>query len=122
MQKTTSKVGNDAAGTHAGQVYRVMESSKKKSTNGMINGVRLINPSNLNTTEGENPTLLGEGSLVPCKKMLFCDQIEVAGKVLKRDATEKHLMPEAGAMYEIGKHPGTKALCLSWNVVHMMVE
>lgn len=106
IQKTNSKMRNEAGGTYAGQVYHVIESSKKKSTCSMINSIRLIDPSNLTTTEDENPSFLGEGSFGSVKKMLFCDRIEVAVKFLKGDATEKHLMHEAKAMYEIGNHPG----------------
>lgn len=59
---------NEAGGTYAGQVYHVIESSKKKSTCSMINSIRLIDPSNLTTTEDENPSFLGEGSFGSVKK------------------------------------------------------
>jgi len=96
--------------TFKGKKHRVIESSKihdyaKDPSNNMI---RRIDASNL-TTQDKTSSVLGEGSFGFVKKMMYRG-IEVAVKVLKGDANERHLLHEATVMQEIGDHPGVPFL------------
>ena len=108
MINTKRPVSNHA-GTYIGQVHHAIESSKmhyaKDPSNNMI---RRIDASNL-TTHDKTSTVLGEGSFGFVKKMMYRG-VEVAVKVLKGDATERHLLHEASVMQEIGDHPGVPFL------------
>ena len=57
------------------------------------------------TVQEKTSHALGEGSFGRVEKMLYRD-IEAAVKILKGDASERHLMQEANVMHEIGDHPG----------------
>ena len=109
MHNTKCPIRNHA-GTYIGQVHRVIESSKihdyaKDPSNNMI---RRIDASNL-TTQDKTSSVLGEGSFGFVKKMMYRG-VEVAVKVLKGDANERHLLHEATVMQEIGDHPGVHFL------------
>ena len=105
-QKTDSKMTN-RANTYVNQVNHVIESSKIKVSKNLSTNIRRIDPSNL--SQEKRPVVLGEGSFGTVRKMIY-REVEVAVKVLKGDASERHLIHEATVMNEIGDHPGVPFL------------
>lgn len=103
-------------------IYKVRYISQipRQSTNGIV---RIIYPSNL-TVQGEIPTILGKGTLGCVKKVLYCSPIDVAVKVLKGDANERHFPHKATAIHEIEDHPGGPFLygvCKKFYACHGML-
>lgn len=105
-QKTDRKMTNRVS-TYVNRVHHVIESSKIKVSKNLSTNIRRIDPSNL--SQEKTPTVFGEGSFGTVKKMVYRD-VEVAVKVLKGDANERHLIHEAAVMNEIGDHPGVPFL------------